>query len=154
MYKAIPSIQESADALRRLYKQESHRLKQARLHALYLLASGQAQQRQEVARLLGVSRNSVARWLNLYEQGGLAAMVQVQPVPGRAAALTDEQMDQLRAALTRPEGFGSYGGVQGWIREQLGVEMQYHAVYRLVHTKLGAKLKVPRPSHPQKTRRR
>lgn len=152
MYKAIPQIHESAAELRQRQKQEPHRLKQQRLHALYLLASGQAQQRQAVAVLLGVSRNSVARWLNLYEQGGLSALLALTPSPGKAPALNAAQLGQLRAALARPEGFASYGAVQEWIAEQLGVQMSYWAVHKLVRYQLGAKLKVPRPTHPKKTK--
>src|SRR5918911_3100390 len=74
MYKAIPPIHETAEELKRLQKQEHHRLKQQRLHALYLLASGQAHERQEVAALLGVSRNTVGHWLDIYADGGLKAL--------------------------------------------------------------------------------
>ncbi len=56
-------------------------------------------------------------------------------------------MAQLHAALDRPEGFASYGAVQQWIADTLGVPMGYHAVYKLVRRKLRTKLKVPRPQH-------
>ncbi|MFN8475553.1 MAG: helix-turn-helix domain-containing protein [Anaerolineae bacterium] len=154
MYKPIPVIKEPADELKQLQKQERHPLKQKRLHALYLLASGQATERQQVASLLGVSRNSVAHWLDRYAEGGLTGMLTVKPLPGRAPALNEAQVDQLRAALARPEGFGSYGEVQQWIASELGVTMKYHAVYDLVHDKLGARPKVARPSHPKKARQR
>jgi len=55
-------------------------------------------------------------------------------------------------ALARPEGFASYRAVQAWIAQELGVSMSYWAVHKLVRYHLGAKLKVPRPSHPQKTK--
>ena len=151
MYKPIPPIHETAEELKRLHKQERHRLKQQRLHALYLLASGQAHERQQVAALLGVGRNAVGRWLESYEAGGLKAVLSVKPSPGKAPALKPEQLTQLREALARPEGFGSYGQVQQWISDELGVQMNYPAVHKLVHDKLGARLKVPRPSHPKKT---
>ncbi len=57
------------------------------------------------------------------------------------------QLAQLHAALDRPDGFASYGAVQQWIADTLGVPMGYHAVYKLVRRKLRAKLKVPRPQH-------
>ena len=152
MYKPIPAIKETADELNRLQKQERHPLKQKRLHALYLLASGQATERQHVARLLGVSRNTVGHWLDSYAEGGLTAMLTVKPLPGRVPALNEAQVTQLREALARPEGFGSYGEVQHWIASELGVTMKYNAVYNLVHDKLGARPKVARPSHPKKTR--
>lgn len=152
MYKPIPLIHESAEDLKQRLKHETHRLKRPRLHVLYLLKSGQATQRQQVAQLVGVSRNTVGDWLDLYAAGGLTRLLAVKPLPGKRPALSAAQCEQLRAALARPEGFASYGAVQTWIAEELGVTMQYHAVHTLVHDKLGARLKVPRPSHPKKTR--
>jgi transposase len=153
MYKPIPPIQESAEDLKARLRQEPHPLKRPRLHVLYLLKSGQAHQRQQVASLVGVHRNSVGEWLDAYATGGLAAMLSVKPLPGKAPALSNEQLTQLREALARPEGFASYGDIQAWIADTLGVTMQYHAVHKLVHDKLGARLKVARPSHPKKTTR-
>lgn len=134
-------------------KQERHPLKQKRLHALYLLASGQATERQQVASLLGVSRNSVGHWLDAYADGGLKTMLTVKPPPRRVPALNEAQLTQVQEALARPEGFGSYDEVQQWIAAELGVTMKYHAVYDLVHDKLDAHPKVPRPTHPQKVTR-
>jgi transposase len=152
MYKPIPPIQESAEDLKARLKQESHPLKRPRLQVLYLLKSGQAQQRQQVASLVGVHRNSVRAWLDVYAAGGLEAMLAVKPSPGKRPALTSEQRARLTEVLARPEGFASYGAVQQWIETELGVTMQYHAVHTLVHDKLKARLKVPRRSHVQKTR--
>ena len=151
MYKPIPPIQESAEDLKTMLKAELHRLKRPRLHVLYLLKSGQAQQRQQVAALVGVSRNSVGAWLAAYAAGGLSALLHVKPLPGKRPALTTEQLARLTEALAQPAGFASYGAVQQWIADELGVTMHYHAVHTLVHDKLGARLKVPRPSHPKKT---
>ena len=151
MYKPIPPIHETAEELKRLQKHEPHRLKQQRLHALYLLKSGQAHERQHVAALLGVSRNTVGQWLERYAEGGLTRLLYVKPLPGRAPALTPEQLARLKDALARPEGFGSYGEVQHWIADELGVPMKYHAVHTLVHDKLRARLKVARRSHRKKT---
>jgi transposase len=152
MYKALPSINESVESLKVRMKREAHPLKQQRLQALYLVASGQVRQRQEIAAVLGVSRNAVGRWLEQYEQDGLEAVMAVKPRPGKAPTLSPAQMRALRAALARPQGFGSYVEVQHWIASELGVEMAYPAVHRMVRYRLGAKLKVARPSHVKKTR--
>lgn len=152
MYRPIPPIAESAADLKAKLKAEAHPLKRPRLHVLYLLKSGQARYRQEAAALVGVSRNSVGDWLDAYAAGGLVALLTVKTAPGHPPALTPEQLTRLTEALARPEGFASYGAVQEWIADELGVSMQYHAVHTLVHDKLGARLKVPRPSHPKKTR--
>ena len=150
MNKAVPPIHESAEELKHLLSRERQPDKQQRLHALYLLASGQARYRTTVATLLGVSRGTVARWLTTYAQGGLPALLAIYVPPGRAPALSAAQLTQLHAALDRPDGFASYGAVQQWIADTLGVSMGYHAVYKLVRRNLRAKLKVPRPQHQKK----
>lgn len=150
MNKAVPPIHESAQQLKLLLSHERQPDKQQRLHALYLLASGQARSRTTVASLLGVSRGTVGRWLTSYTHGGLSTLLDVYVPTGRAPALAPDQLAQLHAALDRPEGFASYGAVQQWIANTLGVAMGYHAVYKLVRRKLRAKLKVPRPQHEKK----
>ncbi len=150
MNKAVPLIHESAAHLKYLLSRERQLDKQQRLHALYVLASGQARSRTTVATLFGVSRGTIGRWLTTYAQGGLAALLDVYVPAGRAPALSPDQLAQLHAALDRPEGFASYGAVQDWIADTLGVSMGYHAVYKLVRHKLRAKLKVPRPQHEKK----
>src|SRR3712207_7558353 len=59
-----------------------HPAKRQRLHALYLLASGQARYRTEVVALLGVDRNTVAHWLDTYQQRGLVALLEIY-IPDR-----------------------------------------------------------------------
>lgn len=151
MYRALPVVAESVDELKQRHKMERDPLKKQRLHGLYLVASGQVSQRQELACLLSVSRNAVGRWLAMYEAGGLEALLTVKPRPGKAPLLNALQVERLREALSRPEGFASYVAVQQWIRDELGVSMNYPAVHRLVRYRLGSKLKVARPSHVKKT---
>lgn len=152
MKRPLPTIHESAESLKDQMQSERDSLKKQRLHVLYLLASGQATQRQQVAQLLGVHRNTVGRWLTIYEQSGLSELLQVTPPPGATPALNAAQQAHLRAALTDPTGFASYQAVQQWIASTFGIEMQYQAVHKLVRYKLGAKLKVARPTHFKKTK--
>ena len=60
----------------------------------------------------------------------------------------------LQTRLRQPEGFGGYREIQQWLAEEWGVELAYHSVHRLVHRRLGAAPKRPRPVHPKKTSRR
>ena len=73
MRKALPVIAEGADIRKQQLQHERDGRKKARLQMLYLLASGQAQTRMEVAQLLGVHRNTIGHWLRRYEGGGLEA---------------------------------------------------------------------------------
>jgi transposase len=150
MNKAMPVIRESADQLKQLLNRERHSAKQQRLHALYLLASGQARRRSEVADLLGRDRNTISRWLVQYDQGGLPALLKIYVPAGKRKPLSSEQLAQLQQALQQPQGFASYAEVRQWLATTFGVQMSYNAVYKLVHNKLKAKPKVARPTHEKK----
>lgn len=150
MSYALPRITESADDLKHRLRHESHPRKRQRLHLLFLIASQQVRSRSQLSRVLGIARNTVASWLATYQTGGLDALLDLYVPAGSAPALSPEQLEQLRARLAQPEGFGSYGEVQQWIGDTFGVSMKYHAVHTLVYDKLGARLKVARLSHEKK----
>ncbi len=150
MRKPVPPIRESADELKQRLQQERHPLRQQRLQAVYLLATGQARYRQDVAALLGLDRNTVGHWLDRYAAGGLAALLALYVPKGKRSPLTAEQLAQLQQALEQPKGFSSYGEIQQWIATTFDVQLSYNAVHKLVRYKLRAKLKVPRPSHQKK----
>ena len=154
MRTALPPIHEDATTLKQRFKAEPHPARRQRLQVLYLLASGQARTRRAAAALVGVARNTVGLWLTTYQQGGLTALLDVSIPAGKAKPLTADQIAQLQAKLDDPTGFASYTAIQCWIRTTFGVEMTYNAVHKLVRYKLGAKLKVPRPTHPKKTLKR
>lgn len=152
MYQEIPPIGEDADTLKQQFTAERHPVKRQRLHMLYLLASRQATTRVTVAALLGLSRNTIGRWLTLYTTGGLDALLQVYRPAGKAPALTADQLAQLQAKLADPTGFATYQDIRAWINMTFGTSMTLNAVHKLVRYKLGAKPKVPRPTNPKKTR--
>ena len=151
MKRKVPEITESVDDLKGLLRQAKKKHEVQRLNVLYLLKSGQAKNRLQVAKLLGVDRGSVGTWLSAYETGGLENLLKRGYAPGRVPILTAPQQNLLRKELERPEGFHSYVQIQEYIAETFGVKMNYKAVYAMVHDKWGAKLKVPRPSHVKKT---
>ncbi|WP_423825009.1 helix-turn-helix domain-containing protein [Salinibacter ruber] len=76
---------------------------------LLLLKTGEAESRSGAARHLGVHRNTIASWLELYEDGGLEGLREVGepgPDPGQQS-IPSGVMDQLKDRLSKPEGFGS-----------------------------------------------
>jgi len=150
MNKTVPRIHESADDLKQRLSRERHPAKHQRLHALYLLASGQARFRSDVARLLSLDRNTVGRWLDQYARGGLPALLAIYVPPGRRPRLSADQLALLHQRLADPQGFASYAAARRWIADTLGVTLTYNATHKLVRYKLGAKLKVARPSHIKK----
>jgi transposase len=150
MNRKLPDITESVTELKNRLRKESVGYKKERLTALYLLQSGLARHRKQVATLIGVSRETVGHWLNAYEDGGIEQMLHRSSPPGRPPLLSEAQLQALRAELDKPSGFSSYGQIQQFIADTYQVEMSYKAVYSLIHDKWGAKPKVPRKSHKKK----
>ena len=154
MRQKMPTITESTAELVRRMQEEPDGKKRQRLHAFYLVASGQAHYRHEVAATLHVHRHSVAAWFVAYTAGGLAQALQYHvPQPTRSRRLTDTALTALKAQLQSAAGVPSYGHIRTWLAEQHQVQLSYSRVYALVRGELRAKPKRPRPAHEKKARR-
>jgi transposase len=148
----LPEITESAEQLEELVRKEQDAQIQRRYHMLLLLKTGEVKSRSAAARRLGVHRNTIASWLELYEEGGLWGLRKVGepgPDPGQQS-IPSEVIEELKKRLSEPEGFGSYKEIQQWLAEEHGLELPYSTVHRIVRYELEAKPKAPRPSHPKK----
>src|SRR5919108_5944927 len=116
MRKAVPVMTEDVESLKRRLQREHHGRKNPRLQMLYLLASGQAQTRQDVAQLLGVHRNTIGHWLALYEAGGMAALLALYVPAGKPLSLPPDVLAAIEQALRQPAGFGSYEALRQWVK--------------------------------------
>ena len=151
----LPEVPESVDELERLVRKEKDAQIQRRFQMLLLLKTGEAKSRSGAARQLGVHRHTVSDWVELYEEGGIEKIQEVEdpgPEPGQQS-IPSGVMEALKDRLAEPEGFGSYKDIQRWLAEEHGVELCYSTVHGIVRYDLGAKPKSPRPSHPKKTSR-
>jgi transposase len=150
MRKTLPIITEDVENLKQRLQRAHDGRKRPRLQMLYLLASGQAQTRQDVAQLLAVHRNTIGHWLAIYETGGLEALLEVYVPAGKPISLSPGVLASIEQALQEPAGFASYEALRQWVQQTHHVEVNYHTLYTIVRTRFRAKLKVPRPSHTKK----
>jgi transposase len=150
MKKPLPAINETPEALQRLLHSEGDAQKYQRVQALYLLQTRQARTRRQVARVLGVSRNTVGRWLAAYEAGGVTRMLTIAKPPGKAPLLSPAMRQALHQRLAQPDGFASYKAIWQWLQHEYGLSIAYKTVHKLVRYRLHGKLKVPRKSHIKK----
>jgi transposase len=150
MRKALPTITEDVGTLKHRLQHEHDGRKKPRLQMLYLLASGQAHTRQEVAHLLSVDRNIISHWLVLYESGGLDPLLALYVPAGKPWSLPPDVLAALMQALRQPAGVASYVELRQRLKQTHHLEVNYHTLYSIVRTRLQAKLKVPRPSHTKK----
>jgi transposase len=151
MRNPVPLIREDEATLKQRLQHEHDSHKKPRLHMLYLLATRQAQDRQAVARLLGVHRNTIGRWLARYAAGGLDALLATYVPAGKPVSLAPAVLASLEQALHRPQGFASSAALRQWVRQTHGVEVKYKTLSTIVRTRFHTKLKVPRPSHTKKS---
>jgi transposase len=147
MRHPVPPIREDEAALKQRLQHEHDGHQKPRLHMLYLPATRQAQDRQAVARLLGVHRNTIGRWLARHAAGGLEALLATYAPPGKPVSLVPAVLASLEQALRRPEGFASYEALRRWVAQTHGVPIKDKTLYTLVRTRFKTKLKVPRPGH-------
>ena len=154
MNKPLPPIRETPAVLQQQFRAETDSKKRARVHALYLLASGQVASRQVLAQVLAVHRHTIQSWLKRYEVGGLRALLTIKKAPGKRPSLTHAVWQDLRAQLAHSRGVGTYGEVQQYLAREHDIHLAYSTVHALIWYKLQAKPKAPRRSHPKKTRPR
>jgi transposase len=147
MRNPVPAIREDEATLRQRLPQEHDGHKKPRLQMLYLLATRQAQDRQEVARLLGLHRNTISRWLARDAAGGLEGLLATYVPSGTPVSLAPAILASLAQALRRPEGCASDEALRQWVAQTHGVRIKYQTLYTLVRTRFQTKLNVPRPSH-------
>jgi transposase len=150
MRKAIPPIREDVETLKRQLQRHHDGHTKPRLQMLYLLASRQAQTRQDVAALVGVHRNTIGRWLTIYEVGGLEALLDRYVPVGKPLSIPPDVLSAIEQALHQPSGFASYGALRQWVKQTHHLDVNYHTLYTIVRTRFKAKLKVARPSHTKK----
>jgi transposase len=149
MRHPIPPIRADDATLKERLQRAHDGQRKPRIQRLYLLVTRQAQDRQEVARLLGVHRHTSGRWRVRYAAGGLDALRATSIPSGQPGSLAPEGLASLEQALRRPAGFASSEALRQWGRQTPGVAVQYNTLDSRVRVRFKATLHVARPSHTQ-----
>jgi transposase len=147
MRNAIPPMTEQAADLKQRLRREHDSHTRLRRQRRYLLASGQAHERQEVAQWLGVHRNTAGRWLAMYAAGGLPAVLATDVPAGKPVSLAPDVLASLEQARRRPEGVASDQALRQWVARTHGVQVTDQTLYTLGRTRFRPELKAPRPRH-------
>jgi transposase len=138
-------IQESAEELETLIRQQNNARLKERLQALYMIKN-QGISVCAIAKILGKHRSTLQRWLADYRETGIETMLEFGVSSGRTRVIPDWAVESLKKQLEQPEiGFAGYKQIQHWLGSVLGIEAEYATVHNLVRYQLKAKLKVPRP---------
>ncbi|WP_165252843.1 winged helix-turn-helix domain-containing protein [Paludisphaera soli] len=114
-------------------------LERRRRHAVELMRRGESP--TVVARILGVGRTSLYRWLALAEKSPEA--LAARPHPGPRPRPTDERLRELELLLLegarahgRPDALWSAGRVAELVRRRFGVEHHVEHVRKILRRRL------------------
>ena len=142
-------VKESLEEIAKRLSHASKPIIKERLQVLYWLKQEKAPSISNIAKSIGRHRGTLQEWLKIYREEGLAGLEIVKSSPGGGNRVIPNWAETaLSKRLKEPEnGFASYGEVQQWLSQTLGVKAEYHAVYQLTRYRLKAKLKVARPQH-------
>jgi len=95
--------------------------------------------------MLKRDESTIYRWLRAYFQGGITELLRIKKAPGKTPHIPLSVSEKLIKKLQEPQGETSYGKLQLWLEKECGIKVSYKVVHDLVHYKLKADLKVPRP---------
>ncbi|MCA1605269.1 MAG: helix-turn-helix domain-containing protein, partial [Acidobacteria bacterium] len=143
-------VWEDASHLCELMNQQPDAYLRARLHMLYLLRRGWAADRTQVARLLGVSRDTVGQWVQQYERGGIPALLTLGQARGAIPSLPPQVVEGMRAKLAEPTGLPSFRALHHWVEQTYQLQTTYRVIYYTATHVLGARLAVARRTHVKK----
>lgn len=142
----------SPGELRKLASLESNARVRIRLLAIYHFRLGN--NRAQVARLLGVARGSVNKWVNRYLANGLEG-IQTKASTGRPSKISTTQRKQIAhfvlSQIDEKEGGRLTGeAIQAFIAHQFQVDYSLRNIYHLLHG-LGFSWITSRSKHPKQS---
>jgi transposase len=145
-----------ADRLRELIGAENNAKQRDRYRVVLLAGEGLGDtpeiEREQIAAVVGRSRQFVDQWVGRYRQGGLALLVP-QKQPGARSKLTTEEQQELIKWLeegpSEDEKLAAYNGpiLLEKIKERFGKFYSLNGIYALLH-RLGYNDLMPRTTHP------
>jgi len=105
----------------------------------------------DLAAKTGVSRNTISIWKQRYSSGGLDQLKSDERGGDFKSDISAADKKKIEEKISNPkDAFTSFGQAQAWLKEELGIDKQYHAVNKYLKRNFGAKLKVGRKSHIKK----
>src|SRR5918998_2468300 len=138
-------IQETLEELEHRLERAITAVSKEKLLLLYWIATKKITTRAELATMLKRDSSTIYRWLRAYKQGGINELLSIKKAPGKTPHIPPSVREKLIKKLQEPQGETSYGKLQLWLEKECGIKVSYKVVHDLVHYKLKADLKVPRP---------
>lgn len=139
------TISESEAELKKLLITQKTGVNKERIQLLYLLKTEQVATVTAAAKIIGRNRVTAQDWMSKYRAGGIKRLLARKTSSGRPKIVPNWAEKTLAKQLEENKGFNSYQEIQEWLSINLGMEVKYKTLYKLVHDRLKASPKVARP---------
>ncbi len=103
------SVPEDFRTLQHLMNREKHSKRKERLHMLYLIKGHFVESQNHLSKLLSRNRQTINRWLTLYETGQLAGLLMIHTSPGRPPTLPPVAQEALKKNSHHPSALARIG---------------------------------------------
>lgn len=146
--RKLDTFQEAAAVEKRL-KAEPPGWRRERLMAVQLGLAGELNL-EEIASAVGRSRSRIQEWFDWFREGGMARLLEDQRINnhGPEGFLKPEAKERFDAEVAKGR-FRTAPQIQRWVEKELGIKAAQTTIYGWLG-KLGARMRVPRPSHVRK----
>jgi len=136
---------QAEEVLKRLKTEPPGRARE-RLIAVKLGIEGELEL-QQIADIVGRSRSTIQTWFDLFRAEGIERLCRRSNAPtGRPSQLTPKIAKALRKKLAKGS-FRRTDDAREWLERRFGIVVEYDTARKWLG-KLGARLKVVRPRHP------
>jgi transposase len=143
------AVQEDSKELKELHRSSAVHLRPRIKMLQWILKS--VHSIDDLSSKVGVSRNSIARWKRTYNQLGLSGLLADERGGDFRSGIDSDTKQKIELKLSDPHNaFTSYKQAQQWLRTDLNIDKQYHAINKYLKRNFGTKLKVGRKSHVKK----
>jgi len=133
------------EELGRALKERTDLRERDRIQTVRLATTGR-HTHEEIAALVGRARSTVQEWIDRYEAGALAGLLDRKKAPGRKSEL---QAPRIQAQIQEGLKTGRWrtaGQMAAWLAQSHGIQRVAGSMYYWLG-KVGGALKVPRPAH-------
>jgi transposase len=130
----------SASDLRTLEKKEKKASNQRRIIAVRMIMEGYMA--IEVAKLLGIHRQSVSSYIMKFEQGGIEELLSRKPIPGKQPRLLSTQQQEMKQLILHStpaeldisqDSFWNTRTVQQLIQQKFDVDLSRESIRIMLH---------------------
>lgn len=122
-----------------------------RIECLLLLKSKRFSTQKLTADYLGISRQTIVRWITAYNKDGIAGILPKKTRDKKSKIFTAEIHKGLADKVSNAQDpLLGYWDAQRWVLENFGVQVNYHWLRQYLIKHFKTKLKTPRKSHVKK----